>query len=283
MTLKNVRLARKLALGFGTVLTVVALSSTLMFYQSIRLAEIERLNSISERALDRLDQLDGELNGARASGIKFVFTKSAGDKAGFEDQLSKFFSAGATLRAMLLNEGAELRPEFDAFEKAAKDYLDNILIKEVTLASSPQTEGEATSLIRASQSAVYATAVNQTFVALRGRLSSWSDGWTVQGDQSMTQTLVVVAASGGLSILLGLLMAWVITRAIGRPITAMTRAMKELAEGNNAVAIPATAQKDEIGEMARAVQVFKDAAIPATFARGGGRAGASGRGRRAFA
>ncbi|MBZ0215062.1 MAG: HAMP domain-containing protein [Fimbriimonadaceae bacterium] len=45
------------------------------------------------------------------------------------------------------------------------------------------------------------------------------------------------------------------------PISAMTKAMNELAEGNNEIDVPAQGRHDEIGEMSDAVQVFKENAI----------------------
>jgi methyl-accepting chemotaxis protein len=58
--------------------------------------------------------------------------------------------------------------------------------------------------------------------------------------------------------LLGCLLAWLIGRGIVRPVTAMTKAMTVLAQGNTSAEIPARDNTDEIGTMARAVQVFKD-------------------------
>lgn len=51
------------------------------------------------------------------------------------------------------------------------------------------------------------------------------------------------------------------SRNVVRPVQAMTAAMLQLAEGDNAVAVPERERKDELGAMARAVQVFKDNAI----------------------
>ncbi|WP_429808715.1 HAMP domain-containing methyl-accepting chemotaxis protein [Ensifer sp. B1-9] len=50
-------------------------------------------------------------------------------------------------------------------------------------------------------------------------------------------------------------------RGIARPIQIITRSMARLAEGDTDRNIPYGARKDEIGEMARAVEVFRQAAI----------------------
>jgi methyl-accepting chemotaxis protein len=62
--------------------------------------------------------------------------------------------------------------------------------------------------------------------------------------------------------LLGLAIAVIaglwIARGMSRPILAITSAMRELADGNHDVDLPAHQRKDEVGDMARAVTVFKD-------------------------
>ena len=59
----------------------------------------------------------------------------------------------------------------------------------------------------------------------------------------------------------GFLVAFLLSRSIVRPIAGITGIMKSLASGNHSVAVPQVARRDEIGDMARAVQVFKDNAV----------------------
>jgi methyl-accepting chemotaxis protein len=54
---------------------------------------------------------------------------------------------------------------------------------------------------------------------------------------------------------------WLLTRGISRPVVTMTAAMTRLAEGDHAAEIPARDRRDEIGQMAHAVEVFKENAI----------------------
>ncbi len=72
---------------------------------------------------------------------------------------------------------------------------------------------------------------------------------------STTLTQEIMAGSG---LLLGLVLAWFIGRSIVKPVTGMTTAMASLAGGDTATEIPARDSKDEIGDMAKAVEVFKD-------------------------
>jgi methyl-accepting chemotaxis protein len=74
-----------------------------------------------------------------------------------------------------------------------------------------------------------------------------------------TERLVLMLAVGG--FLLGGFLALLLGKGISRPMTAMCEAMRELANGNFDVVLPGLGRKDEVGEMAGAVEEFKMQAI----------------------
>jgi methyl-accepting chemotaxis protein len=79
---------------------------------------------------------------------------------------------------------------------------------------------------------------------------------------STTNTANSILWGGGIAaVLIGIILSWVIGSGIATPIGNMTKSMIRLAEGNLDVEVPGTGRKDEIGDMAEAVQVFKDNAI----------------------
>ncbi len=74
-----------------------------------------------------------------------------------------------------------------------------------------------------------------------------------------TERLILMLAAGG--FLLGGVWALLLGRGIAKPMTAMCKAMRELAGGNFDVVLPGLGRKDELGEMAGAVEEFKLQAI----------------------
>ena len=72
----------------------------------------------------------------------------------------------------------------------------------------------------------------------------------------MVMGAIALAAAGALAFATNIIIA-----KVSNPLQAMTNAMRGLADGDNAVAIPALGQRDELGQMAGAVSVFKEAAI----------------------
>ena len=78
----------------------------------------------------------------------------------------------------------------------------------------------------------------------------------VQGVISSTVTLLVVISLGTLVVLGGL--GFVIARALMSPVPRLAKTMKVIAEGAFETEVPYVARNNEIGEMARAVEVFRE-------------------------
>ena len=73
--------------------------------------------------------------------------------------------------------------------------------------------------------------------------------------------LIALASLAGIAA--SALVAWRIARSITAPVRAMTAVMSELSGGRRDIAVPFVEKKDEIGEMARSVETFKQGLIQA--------------------
>jgi methyl-accepting chemotaxis protein len=106
-----------------------------------------------------------------------------------------------------------------------------------------------------------ATAIMQGAGAMKADLLSDQQRLESESDASIgeTERLIVMLAAGG--FLLGAALALVLGKGISRPMIAMCKAMRELANGNFDVVLPGLGRRDELGEMAGAVEEFKLQAI----------------------
>jgi methyl-accepting chemotaxis protein len=97
--------------------------------------------------------------------------------------------------------------------------------------------------------------------ALKTDLSSDQKRLETESDATIgdTERLIVMLAAGG--FVLGAVLALLLGKGISRPMIEMCKAMRELAGGNFDVVLPGLGRKDEIGEMAAAVEEFKMQAI----------------------
>jgi hypothetical protein len=90
----------------------------------------------------------------------------------------------------------------------------------------------------------------------RGRATTYQDALA-----SIDTARVGLTSAAILATLLAIGAAAAATRAIGRPVVALTAVMTRIADGSSEVAIAGRERRDELGAMARALAVFKDNAI----------------------
>ena len=99
-----------------------------------------------------------------------------------------------------------------------------------------------------------ATAIRDGATAETTKVGQQTEG-LIRGTQNIVLMMAVALVA------LCALLAFFLSRSISRPIVTMCKAMRDLAGGNFAVVLPGLGQKDEIGEMAGAVESFKTQAI----------------------
>jgi len=106
-----------------------------------------------------------------------------------------------------------------------------------------------------------AAAINKGSVAMKSDLLADQKRLEAESDETIgeTERLILILAAGG--FLLGCVWAFFLGKGISRPMTAMCNAMRKLAAGNFEVVLPGLGRKDELGEMASAVEEFKVQAI----------------------
>ncbi|MGM5021580.1 methyl-accepting chemotaxis protein [Tardiphaga sp. 862_B3_N4_1] len=80
---------------------------------------------------------------------------------------------------------------------------------------------------------------------------------TTANEQRISGTITLQQIVAGAATITGLLIAFLIARGIIGPLSGLTAGMKQLAEGNFGVVLPGLGRKDEVGDMAQAVETFK--------------------------
>jgi methyl-accepting chemotaxis protein len=110
--------------------------------------------------------------------------------------------------------------------------------------------------------------MNEAGDAIVGDASTIKDGVIQEKQRLSLESSAVVSDTKRMVTMLGLgalvfgaLLALVVGRGISRPMIGMCKAMRELAGGHFDVVLPGLGRKDEIGEMANAVEEFKVQAV----------------------
>ncbi|MBR1200958.1 HAMP domain-containing protein [Bradyrhizobium sp. AUGA SZCCT0240] len=106
-----------------------------------------------------------------------------------------------------------------------------------------------------------ATAISKGAAVMKSSLLADQKRLEAESNASIgeTERLILILAAGG--FLLGCIWAFLLGKGISKPMIAMCKAMRELAAGNFDVVLPGLGRKDELGEMASAVEEFKVQAV----------------------
>ncbi len=175
------------------------------------------------------------------SKVEGDFKSKLGNTRGLLKDLPTRFSLNATEAALLSGFGDKLQK----YEDGANAVLNSVRLdvaSSVSLVFTAQSSSEA---IIANLSEFESEARRQADAAIQQA----SDA----GERARSLYLVI---SGGAAALLALI-ALIVGRSIAQPIAQMTDAMGRLAADDLNVSVPALFRRDEIGAMAKAVEVFK--------------------------
>ncbi len=212
----------------------------------------------SARLLDTVDK-------AEAQAMRAVVWQQAGVPQATIDGLAKEVAAGLAALRKTTAGMAEARDH---------DAADTPLLKSIAAKSDVYARqfGDALDLIEDPAIAIgYFRRADATFEALRAEISGLAAAHravetnSIQAARDGSHRALVRAywLFGGSTLVMLILMPVVVT-AVARPVRVLTRTMTELAGGNlNAEAVGQD-QRDELGDMARSVLVFKEHMIRAS-------------------
>jgi methyl-accepting chemotaxis protein len=106
-----------------------------------------------------------------------------------------------------------------------------------------------------------AMAITKLSAAMKDDLLSYQQQLEQQSDAVIQDTKRQVAGLGLGGFIIGALLAVLLGRSISKPMIAMCAAMRQLAAGDFDVVLPGLGRRDELGDMASAVEEFKVQAV----------------------
>jgi methyl-accepting chemotaxis protein len=256
MLLTNLKISRKLFVAFGTMVVGLIISLGLVF---MSLQSVDESRQVNRHTQDVLGEM-------------FVFTQSM-----LYQQLA--------IRGFVLSADPEYLPpyqkartEFEASAARLQSLIAVPVVKEkflrlvdtmvawhgfvdrlVPLINNPDTRKQAEESARPQRETVSAAVVAAGEMWTEERKVMEERGRQAEAASADARRMLLIASAA--AVLLATASLWLLTRAIARPVAAMTVAMQRLAQGDSSVEVPAIGRRDEIGAMAAAVQAFKDAAI----------------------
>ncbi len=218
-----------------------------------RIDQVDRIIASSGNA--SLNQYAGKIREnmllARLSLMKFVDDNRAETIAETFTYLEDLNVADNKLRSSMIS--SELAGELTGLSRRIADYSREIETLRNTIEErnklQVQTLDQRSTEILSAAEEIASTVASDTSDLEKAVMDNFTN----------TNTLLLIASA--VAVAIGLGCALVISRGITKPVVTLTGVMKDLANENLSVDVPGKERGDELGEMASAVEVFKQNAI----------------------
>jgi methyl-accepting chemotaxis protein len=261
IALRNISVRTKIAAALGILVLIICAAGVFAIYSLLRVhgtaTEIQSVWLPSVRYIG-----DVRYNMARHRAIlaRHPMVSRAEDKTQIESRLkaARDNVDEARKRYEPLIASADERAKYQAFTAAWDGYLD--AVAKMLPVSSGGDNAKAMQLFVTDVSAAGLKA-ESTIDAIVALNLAGANAAVKAGDETYVGSRNVLVGAIAAAILFGLVAGFFLVRSVARPVIGMTDAMARLAKGDLDATIPAAGQRDEIGRMADAVQVFKQQAI----------------------
>jgi methyl-accepting chemotaxis protein len=178
--------------------------------------------------------------------------------------IAGLIARGANIDSVTLSRLAEYRGRLEQAWSSVEAYASresaNPLVLPAVAAARAEFSGSKglPYPVGAEQWIAAATQGIDSLLALSTAIGEATSDYTHKVEDEGRWNVILSVVVLGLATLLGAVAFWVVVGRVAKPIQRLTEVMTDLAGGNLGVDIPSVARRDEIGEMARAVEVFRD-------------------------
>jgi methyl-accepting chemotaxis protein len=252
--------SKKLLVAFGVVLAISLGASVLSFLRSQSVEEATRWNTHTYKVL-AASSLVGSAMVDQETGVR-GYLVSADERflEPYTGGLKRYEAAVEALRT-LTADNPEQQKRITAVEALADTWRTKVAEVEIQQMKDPATIEAA----RAMEASAAGKASMDGIRALLAEIDKVENSLLAQRsaerDRDADHSRISLVVGGLLAALASVGMCFLLSRTIAAPVARLTDVMRRLAAGDNTVVVPAADRTDEIGDMAAAVQTFKDAAI----------------------
>ena len=206
-----------------------------------------------------LEQLNGILSGMVDSetGVRgYLISGDAGFLAPLENGQKQYNAAVARV-ASLTSDNPMQQKRLDVVRQNAREWLVGVAQREIALMKDPATQSKARELESSGAGKKTMDALRSVVQEMDNEERSLLSVRAAASEEASTRAIFAMVVGGAVTLLLSILGGFGLTILITRPVQRMTREMGVLATGDTSMAISGVERRDEMGQMAQAVQVFK--------------------------
>ena len=263
MRLADVRIGRKLAMGFACVLAIFALVSVAIFGALARVESAAAANDAADAVLVDLERLVSARFDQSQTARGFILVRIE-RHAHLYALATKLFGEMLATTRIDAASAPDSAITLDAIAKladTAADWQREVGDPEVDLTRNPATVAQAIEIAKSPHASTLMQKFRETQANVRAVVEHALLNSQVSQALALSFAKGAEIVGGIVAVISSLLVGLALYRSIARPISGMTDVMRRLAAGDTGLEVPARGQADELGSMAAAVENFRTTAI----------------------
>lgn len=259
-SLMNMRTSRKLTTAFLLVIAVAFATSALTWRNLSTLEQNNQWTDHTHKVIAQANAIGAAMVDAE-TGIRGFLISGADNFLEPYRNSGKAFRSALDEAKRLTADNPSQQKRLEQIDRTASEWRQDVAEREIALMRAQQTVTEARNIEAGGAGKKYMDSiralVREVIDAEAGLLSVRANA-----SAAATSSSYIMIIIGGIAMLLvAIASLFLLNAAVTRGIVAMTAAMGRLAQNDMTIDIPFSNRLDEVGEMAKAVQVFKDNAI----------------------
>lgn len=259
-SLMNMRTSRKLATAFLLVIAVAFATSALTWRNLSALEQNNEWTDHTHKVIAQASAIGAAMVDAE-TGIRGYLISGADNFLEPYRNSGKAFRSALDEAKRLTADNPSQQKRLEQIDRVASEWRRDVAEREIALMRAQQTVTDARNIEAGAAGKKYMddirALVREVIDAEASLLSVRAAASAAATSSSYTMIIV-----GGIAMLLvAIASLMLLNAAVTRGIMAMTAAMGRLAQNDMTIDIPFSDRLDEVGAMAKAVQVFKDNAI----------------------
>jgi methyl-accepting chemotaxis protein len=255
MRLSDLSVAKKLIAAFSLLGLVIVVAGAVAILESER---IEQASGISDQTVQQARSVNAVLADAakmQAAMRGLLVTGSSKYGKDFEALSGEF---DAALKAALDNAAGEekLAAGIKNIGAVVDAWRTGPAAQQLKLVRHPDTVNEARAVEVTGAGEELTAKLSEAAAAVTAILDANSAAAAAEKSDALATTSMTAIVSAVVTLTASIGFFFWLSRSIGAPIRSITGTMNQLAGGDMDVAIPFASRRDEVGNMARAVEVF---------------------------
>jgi methyl-accepting chemotaxis protein len=260
MFAKNMSLNGKLAATFAALILIFLSVSALVYSKASASAEASKQQEKSELLVNQIDDALQAMLEQAVNLRGFLLFRSDSTYADLFANRERMLKAIAAAK-QTAGGNADFVQQIDGMQKAADLYFHELAEPQSKVRKETDTPVDQIVKIGVNETKGQLDGFRQASAKIKAAARENSNALAAMQADANSDLSLTLLVGGIAASLAAVVLAWLLSRTIVRPIVGMTAAMGRLAGGQNDIDVPALDRHDEVGRMAQSVLVFKDAAI----------------------